>query len=367
MSSRFCPECGAQCRSHDQNCQECQFPLTIQVMNFSTYVRMDRAVWKRLSRWLHGSGLRVVTEQPSEWGSHQAWWALPGFGLLIFIGTLFFGGEWADLIWKPAAPPAQVLDLNRTSGEAASGPRLESKKGVEGDVSFLKDAFKVSQDQELLGQDLDTDLESYLHQPKASLEQVSAYLERAFLEVRVQNLKRKGVLVTDQGHFLVDSATVRNAFRNESQMLSSNGSFVQKTVFVVPEVGAAGESKVPSQMEVDGGGIGLTLLKADLIQTPNYGIEFDKDLDLGDVVWLTTFVSGRFYPEKTKIYSTLDLGNGISVWLVELENDPTLSGSPVFNEFGKLSGVLIHHFGQLAVVSLRRLRERAPLIFKEIK
>ncbi len=369
MSDRFCPNCGAQAGHQDADCPDCEFPLKLTVVAAGDDIRLSsgqKKAWTRLSQFLQRSGVRVETHRGSDWNSRQAWLLLPGLGAFLFLISILFGGEIARAIWGRPQVPLQVVDLNRPATVADETGAAGDGAVSDVDTSLLEQALRTTDEQRQLSEDLDFDPSEYVDRPAVSESAVLVSAGQAFLSVRVKDRIRRGTLLTDR-HFLIESETLIGAYRNEIQNVRESGSLTQRTVFIVPEVGVPGGDRSRSEIVDESARLGVTLMSAPLNASVPFEIEYDIDLSVGDEVWVSYLEGRQVKVGKHRIIDAWENSRDIRFWRVDGEYGPENTGAPVFNREGKLAGMFFNKDGDPSVLSLLRLRENAPVLFKEVK
>lgn len=380
MNARFCPDCGEECALNARQCPECDFPLQLKTIGHGDFVIIPKAElshWNRIVQILRRNSVTVETRPAGSWSAHQAWWALPMIGFLVLVSTVFFGGHMVDLIWPRPDITVPVLDLNASEGESPMNSARNSSRGDvrnspqdaggDTDTSFLQSALKTSAEQMVAPEDQIDSYERYVDQPEVSAEEVASHMAQGLLEVSVKGLTRRGTLLNSAGYFVTETTLLENAFQNDYRTVTSKGSLVQENVYVVPIVRRPGDDGVPASLVTDGPALGLSLLLASLDADFDYELNFDRDLLEGQEVWVATYFDGRFYPEKTTITSSVVNPQNVIFWVLEKDLGASYAGAPVFNLQGQLSGVFLYYQGRPVVCTLYRLRDRAPIIFKELQ
>lgn len=366
MNVKFCPDCQEECAPDDLKCPECHFPMSLTLTtsgNRRIVEPDDLDDWNRIVGILKRNGVKMETRSASAILTHGMWWALPMLGVLTLISSIFFGPDLVDRIWEPITAPTPVLDLNKTV-EEANGEDPDDGE----DPSFLAEAFRVTPEQKQFTQDLNLDLNEYIDKPKATLEQIKANMESVLLEITIRSKKRKGVLLNSSGYLITPLEATTDAWKNEVQTFSENGSIIQKTVFVTPMAGRPGSSQQITSKVNDNQPVELTLLKASLNYETDCPINYEQDLNPNEKVWVGRFVSGRYYLEEAVIVNSQQNADNVLFWVLDSEElGPKDSGAPVFNEYGELSGILLYLNGQNTVLSMLRVREKAPTLYKIVK
>ncbi len=378
MNARFCPDCGEECASNARQCQECGFPLQLTTIGHGDYVTIPKAElphWNRIVQILRRNSVTVESRPASSWSSHQAWWALPMIGFLVLVSTVFFGGNLVNLIWPAPEEAIPVLDLNAPPGQSG----VSETTGVdttaddldfdedETDTSFLQSALKTSDEQMVVPEDQVENYDQFLDLPEASADEIADHMAQGVLEVSVKQTMRRGTLLGADGYFIAETTLLENAFQNDVRTITSRGSLVQENVYVVPLAGRPGENTQPASLIVDGPALGLSLLSAPIDADFDYELNFDADLVEGQEVWVASYYEGRFYPEKTTVTGSVANAQNVLFWTLEKDLGIGYGGAPVFNPDGKLGGVLLYFQGAPVVCSLYRLRDKAPMIFKELQ
>ena len=381
MKTLFCPNCGAQCRAEDSQCPDCRFPMRLNTITYPDHVRIPKSHlkhWQQISQLLMRNSIKVENRGAVGWSQSQVWLILPGFGLLLFLTTLLFGGNVVDLIWKPPEAPVAMLDLNLQENGGNPLPNAGSESvdppgGTDSpaNTSFLQEALQVTRAQKNLDQELGTDLQEYVDKPEVSAQEIRRLSQRALVLVEVRDRHQKGVIVNESGLLLVDADIVRDAFRTETQTLASEGRLVQEARLVLPTVGRPGEPMERAQLSEQSDRVGVSLLRVPNSFELPYELNFEESFREGEFLWITTFHGGDYYPQKVRItgvtrQGSIADGTDLTFWSLDTDYQNHHSGSPVFNIHGQLSGLLICRNNRNMVLSLDQLRARAPLIYKGI-
>ncbi len=372
MNIRYCPDCQEQCEPNDTECPECGFPLRLVVTihgNSREIGKSQLKGWNRITQVLIRNGVRIETRRGGTLSRQQAWWALPGLGLLIFLVTIVFGDRVVDFFWEAPAAAQPVLDLGRAAraGNRVGEQGEEEKPESEIDTTFLEKALGTTPEQETITEDLSLDYGEYVNKTKASMAQIERYCRQALLDVRIRDRRRKGTLLSGDGLFVMGSSVLRDAFRNEVQTVNREGGYVQETVFIVPRANEPGVDGLDSRLIQHGKALGLSLLQVPIQKSFDFSFDYDDDLAPGDTVWIGAYAGRRFFVVEAKVVDSVQNEDNILFWVLGSNEGPHQSGAPVFNAYGELAGIFLHYEGRNTVVSLLRLREKGPLLFKYIK
>ncbi|MDJ0839604.1 MAG: hypothetical protein QNK37_23995 [Acidobacteriota bacterium] len=371
MSQLYCPDCGGPYQSGDQVCPECDFPLRMEVIAQGSVITIkgsEAAKWKRLAPLLKRNGLNIVTRPGSGWAGHQAWWALPTLGAMIFITSIIFGGSLVDMIWEPPAPvAAPVLDLNNPDGIAEQAGQREDDPTDQEDVDYLAEAFSPSEEQRQMTNDQNLDLTEYVDRVTVSESRIREFMEQAWLNIVVDNQRGVGTYLGSGGFFLMESSLSASAFRREIRNVSSKGTLTEQAIWIVPMVAFHGDAATESKRKVKADHMSIHLMEADLPAAARFEAEYERELGPNETVWVARYLDGVFYTQKAEVVDSRNISDEARVWVLNSDLDRSESGSPVFDETGKLTGIFLYHDGANTVLSLRTVRERAPLIFKEIQ
>lgn len=215
----------------------------------------------------------------------------------------------------------------------------------------------------------DLDLESYVDRPEASLEEIRAKMEQTMLKVRVKDNIWRGTLLGPNGYHLVDSGLLVDAFQRETRTVNNNRTIEEQTSFIVPYAFRPGEEELQCSQVETGDLVNLTLMAADFKERPDVDIDYRHNFQVGERVWITKFVGNKIYPEETTIENLIEINaeEAVNAWTIQADLGRVHSGSPVFDSTGALKGVFMYLDGQSLVMPMVTIRERAPLIYKEIK
>jgi hypothetical protein len=380
MTSRFCPDCGAEVPNESNRCLECHFPLTLDTVAGVNGVRIppnQKESWKRISTMLRRSGVIVQQRAASETSNNKAWWALPVFGMLFFFATLVMGPNIVDGIWQPPTQTlSPVVDLSQPSsgpptqvaGGSNSTPQQTGESG-DGDVNadFLINALRSSDEQRRRTEETLQEAEAFFRQQQASESQMREYAQQALMSVRIQDTTYYGSLLNSRGMLLVDRLHLTDAFEFERRMkVTASGGVEQVNEYIRPMVGQLGGERFASDREFESERAGVALLRSDQRSTLSYKVDFDNNLSQGQELWVASVDSGNLSLVQTRVTGSTSQGSGILFWTIDTDFGVNWNGLPVFNEFGALTGVLFHMSGGDTVLSLRQLREKEPQLFQKV-
>ena len=373
MTVRFCPDCGAECHPQDHDCRECQFPLTFKLVSQDGDLKILKSQsnrWQRIAQILRRNGIQIETHAANFPGRYLWWWALPGLGAVIFLFTILFGGKMVDRIWPPAEGPARVLDLNQvptTAKGAAQQRDAQSQDGGDVDVSFLKEALESSEEQKEMTQNLNLDLNAVKNQPVVPEADILEMASKCLLRMEVGEDQYLGTMLNQDGMLIVDSLSINNAFRREKQTVASGGEYRQAVVYVVPKVGFVRQNTKLQAEKVDvSETLGIAFLRAPISESLPYEANFERDLGVGDTLYIATLERDALVLETRTVTNGMASPGGINLWLLDRPVNPRGSGSPVFSIHGELVGVYMYVNGQDTVLSMARIRERDPQMYREI-
>lgn len=381
MSTRFCPDCGAECGQQDQACRECQFPLQIQLVSQAGDLVIEKNQsqrWHRIAQILRRNGIKIETRARKYPARFQLWWALPGLGATIFLVTLLFGGALVDKIWPPPTQSARVLDLNQVNPSAPATNAADATEDATSetnavddsdpnlDTSFLRDALGSSDEQKVMTQDLNIDTDEFLDRPSLSRGEIEEIAQRGLLTMTVGDERFRATLLSDDGLVLTDRFSLGGAFQREKRMINTNGELKQTVVFVVPKVGFLNETQYQAEKVMENDALGIALVRAPLGEGPAYDIDFDLDLAVGETIYIASVERGAFTLEERQVVAPIQANADVTVWSLDRSVDPQGAGAPVFNAQGALVGIHVFMNGQEAVLPMLRLRERAPQVYREI-
>lgn len=368
MSGPFCPDCGEQCKPQDKSCPECSFPLELEIVSLGEGYRIEsdqQAHFKRVMQLLKRGGLNIRMRPETATG--LIWWLFPGTGLALFLLTLLFGHNLVDAIWEPPKTTVALLDLNNLNGTLPTGtPATTVEESGESSFDFLSDAFKVSQEQKQDSIEATLNLEDYVDKQVVNSEQIRKLFKASFLDVQVNTRRRRGTLLSDRGHILVDSQLLVGAFKRETRTINSDRSISEKAVWVVPMANRPQGERYKTTLLVKGDQIGLSLLACKLPLGSSVKIDFDHNFNPREKVWVAKLVGAQFYPEQSAVVGSVNFQEDINVWTLATQLGAGYSGAPVFDIYGSLKGVLLTYNDETVVLPMVTLRERAPLIYKEI-
>lgn len=379
MSTKFCPDCGAEVPNQSNRCLECKFPLTLETIAGATGVRIpphQTESWQKISSMLRRSGVLVHQKAASEVATNKAWWALPVFGLLFFLATLVMGPTLVDRIWQP--PERQfspIVNLNQpaigpspSDGAATSGMASEETPEVSDDsAEFLARALRSSEEQRRRAAETRQEAQEFIEQQRATEADIRKYASQALLNVRIGDAAYFATLLNARGMFLMDRLHLSDAFEFEKKMrVTASGGVEQVTEFIKPMVFQLEGDRHPSDMVFESERIGVALLTTKQTAPLSYTLEFDKDLAQGSVVWIASSNSGNLEITQARVSGSKNQSGGILFWQIDTNFGVSQNGLPVFNEFGALTGILFQMAGGDSVISFRQLREKEPQLFQKI-
>lgn len=379
MSTKFCPDCGAEVPNHSNRCLECQFPLTLDTIESATGVRIpphQKEAWKRISSMLRRSGIVVSQKSSAEIATNKAWWALPAFGLLFFLMTLIMGPTLVDNIWEPPARSVgNAVDLNRPNSTANTAPANSGAattgsqpSDLDSDASaeFLANALRSSEEQKRQAEQTRQETEAFVEQQLANEAQIRAFANQALLNVRIEKDTFFASLINSRGMLLMDRLHLSEAFNYEKRMrVTQSGGVEQVVEFIKPMVSQLESDAFEAKKVAESDRLGLALLDCNLQETLSYQVEFDRDLSVGAKVWIAANKNGNLEIIETYVNSS-DSRNGVLYWTVSTDFGVKQNGLPVFNEYGALTGVLFHMSGGDTVLTFRQLREKEPQLFQRM-
>lgn len=381
MTSKFCPDCAAEVPNGSNRCLECSFPLNLETISGPMGVRIPSSqvnAWKRIATMLRRNGVIIQQKEASEVAASKSWWALPIFGLLFFLTTLIVGPTLVNAIWEaPSQLYTQRVDLNQPSAAPpndAVSPTITSPDstaaGNSDDIStdFLMNALKSSEEQRRRAEETRLEAQEFIEQQKATESSIREKAIKALVNIRIGSDTYTGTLLGRNGSFLVDRLHLTDAFEYEKRMkVTASGGVEQVTEFIKPMVSHLEGDRFPSDKVFESERMGLALLNSDLKTPINYESDFDEDLQLGATVWVAHVTNGNLDLIQARVTEGMNRTGGVLFWRIDSNLGVVKNGSPVFNEFGKLTGILFHLSGGDAVLSFRQLREKEPQLFQKIR
>ena len=96
-------------------------------------------------------------------------------------------------------------------------------------------------------------------------------------------------------------------------------------------------------------------------------MDYNRDLQPTDYVYVVLYGGGLHTADKVRVKTAYTNFAQIVFWVLDKQIDLREAGSPVFDEYGSLIGILSAQDGQIVVLSLVRLREKSPTLYKQIK
>lgn len=353
MSNKFCPECGADCRHHLEQCPDCQFPLALELRNRDgdLILRGDHIRrWNRIAQLLRRSGL-VVEIQPDQSVSMLWWWALPGAGLLFLLISLAFGARLANAIWPPPVQNVAILDLSKETDDQSQ---------PESDPSFLADALRASDDQNIE----EDDMPEVEIRDIAEYDAIKSHTESVFVTVSVDNRFRSGILINDSGLVLTTLNNVTGAFERRRSTITEGTSLTQDTITIFPKTASLNGPSSDAQLYQESIELGIAALSSPITGAPTCRLDFDSYPDPGDRVWIGIVRAGQAYPEQAEVIRSTMVESTASYMALNSSLGSASEGAPVFNQYGDVIGILLIQGGSDLMLPLRSIRERAPLIYK---
>lgn len=362
MSLKFCPDCQAECRPGDEKCPECGFPMQLQIFANGGRREIPSSEldgWHRIVQVLQRSGVQVKTGRKSDLGQGGFWWSLPIIGGFILLMTFLFGGQVADALWSRPVAQAPILDLSQNNQAQESGDDT--------DTSFLQSALGVTNEQRRLTEDLNTDVAQFVDRTRVSLSTLDQYGREALLSVRVRDTTRNGVMLGQEGLYLMPSDHLLGAFQSETRTVSRSGALVQETVFIVPEVGPPGTTPAGSELVEKSDSAGIALMQGPNRDGVSFPLNFDVDLSPNETVWVSLYSNREHVLREFTIVGSYNNLDGILFWELNGELQARDSGAPVFNAYGDLAGIYLNMEGRSLVLTLLRMREKTPFLFKRLR
>jgi len=365
--TQYCPDCGEQCGARDDACPECDFPLALEVVVSSDAVTIrgrERDKWKRLSALLRRSGMRVSSKGSGGWSTSGAWWLLPSAGVMILLFSIFLGGPIADMIWPPPkAVAVPVVDLGAGSEEEQAEP---TDADIDENVASLAEAFKTSDAQRELTVEQNLDLSRFVDRIRVKEEAIASRMAAILMKVVVDDKRGSATLLPD-GFFFMERTLNEGAFRRVNRNVTRKGVLVTEPVYLEPRVSFPGEEKTHAGRRVrESANLMIELMISNLAPELDIEYEFERQIDLGETVWVGRILGDDIEIEELEITSQTSIGD-VDYWILDGSARKRDGGSPVFDITGKVTGVLVVLDGRPTVVSLRTIRERTPLIYKELR
>ncbi len=358
MSNSFCPDCGSDCSQHLESCPECQFPLTLLLRaNEGKLVLKGEELksWHRISQLLRRNGLKIETQAVSS-GSQHWWWAVPGVGLFIFLLTLVFGTSVANSIWPP--PPIQHVPTLELAAKDEEEPEAT-------DPSFLVEALKASRDQEPDEEEIDP--YEIIDREVLAYEQIQELGSAYYLEVDVEGNFGAGILMSEDGKALTSQQSVAGAFERKRSTVTKGGSFTQDTLVILPQTSLLDGSRSQAQLTLEAPGIAAVLLQTDLSSSLPAEPDFDSYPKTGELVWVCLMRAQQIYPEQAKIVADSLIESSATLVQLDSSFQAVHSGTPILSIHGDLVGMLMVESGRNMMLPMRAIRERAPLIYKQLQ
>lgn len=358
MSETYCPECGALSEATASNCRECRFPLELQVTidGQGVHISGQAERWKRISQLLKRGGVRIQT---SDHVQHRiVWWSLPILGAFILMLTLIFGGAIAGAIWSPPPPARTVLDLNDPNPTPTKNPEEEDPT-----LAFLSEVLKPNADQQN-AQDLD--LDEFVDKQELSTAEIEARAKQVLAVMTVANRKARGTVIDAEGHVLVAQKNLQGAFVRNIRSFMEKGKIVEREIITMPELRTLDGATSTGDKVHEEEDVGICLLRTQLKQRLDFAPSFEAIVATGEKLWIARETDGFIHLEKSEAVAQVPFSEDVYFWVLSTRFAASHSGSPVFNKYGELVGVLMDHNDESAVVTLLTIRERAPLIYKYI-
>lgn len=360
MSETYCPECGAQSEATAVNCRECKFPLELRVTldGQGVHIAGQAEHWKRIAQLLKRGGVRIQTSDHVQ--NRLVWWSLPIAGALVLVMSLLFGGSIANAIWTPPPPARAVLDLNDPNPKPAT-----QQEENDPTLTFLTDVLKSSPEQEEAANS-DLDLTQFVDKEPLSTSEIAARAKQALAVITVGKRKARATIISPEGHVIVAQKSLQGAFARTIRSFMEKGKVVEREVVTMPQLstidGATSTGELATEDEV----IGIGLLRTQLKQRLDYNADFDAGIEAREQLWIAKDTDGTIVLEKSEAVAQVPFSEDVYYWVLSTKLPASYAGAPVFNRYGELVGVLMDHNDETAVMSLLTLRERAPLIYKNI-
>ncbi len=361
MTEIYCPECGAQSDATAVACRECKFPLELRVTldGQGVHIAGQAERWKRIAQLLKRGGVRIHASDHVQ--SRLVWWSLPIAGALLLIMSLLFGGSIANAIWAPPPAARAVLDLNDPNPKA-----VQQDEESDPSLSFLTDALKSNPEQEEAANS-DLDLNQFVDKEPLSNQEIEARAKQVLTVMTVGNRKARGTIINGEGYLIVSQKSLQGAFASTIRSFIENGKVVEREVITKPQLrtldGATSTGELATEDEV----VGIGLLRTQLKQRLDYEPDFNTEVQANEYLWIAKDTDGVIALEKSQVIAQVAFSSDVYYWVLSTKLSASYAGSPVFNRFGALVGVLMDHNDETAVMSLLTLRERAPLIYKNIR
>lgn len=345
--------------------------MSLQVVSHDDHIAIhgkDMTAWNRISQLMRRNGIRIQHQAAGSWAFLRVWWVLPVVGFTFFLMTLIFGGALADMIWEP--PPSRpVMDLraNQSANDGSSRGPSTTDAGTQDGANFLAEALRTSEAQQFQPENQVSFAEQDANRQTLTLEEITLVLESACVDLAIGNRRRKATRLTEDGRLMTDYQIQDYAFRNESRTVEGREGFFQRMEYVVPMASLRGQPAKKTRLLEVGEDAELALLKSPINADIAYYINFDRDLNMSDEVWVSDYTMKRFFPIKAQIVDTVSRRGKALMYVLDSSLTVTNSGTPVLNIYGDVVGVLLVRNNQNFVVSLYQMRDKSPMLFRELQ
>ncbi len=360
MSEIYCPECGAQSEATAIACRECRFPLELRVTldGQGVHISGQAERWKRIAQLLKRGGVRIQTSDHVQ--NRVVWWSLPILGAFILLLSLVFGGSIAGAIWAPPPPARTVLDLNDPNPS-----KPEEKVDEDPTLAFMSEVLKPNAEQERAANQ-EVDLSEFVDKPVLSTAEIEERAKQVLVVMTVANRKARGTIVNEQGDVLVAQKNLQGAFVRNIRSFMEKGKIVEREVITMPELRTIDGKTSTGDKVIEDELLGVTLLQSQFKQRLNFEPNFNAAVGSGERLWIAREVDGHIALEESETVTQVPFSDEVYFWVLTSKYSASHTGSPVFNTYGDLVGILMDHNDESAVATLLTLRERAPQIYKSI-
>lgn len=358
---RFCPDCGAECDHQSETCNECQFPLKLEVQQSGTRLQMDGenvSRWRRVAQLLTKNGMSIQTVPRRDDDIALWWWCFPIGGALALLLVMVFGDVMANALWPRDKQSTRWLDLQQSTREEARGATLS-------DTDPLLKALKASPSQKTEPQEL---LVEEPQRVPASRQALQAAAEQVTGVLQVGDDAGLGVVFSQGNLVLVWSPLLDSAFKRERKTITKDGSMVQDFRMTVPKLNLIGQAESsPCDRVSESPELRISLLSCDLPGTHQVPVIFDSDPEIRDTLFLPRPGSGAANLQELRLLSSLTDSNMVTYFQVSGNFATRDSGAPLLNAYAEVVGMLVFVDEDPCLLSMHQIRSKAPYLYKTIR
>jgi hypothetical protein len=372
----FCPQCGADLQPQQEACPKCAFPLLLRATPEARgwwIPPEEKKDWQKVLHLWQQSGIRLQeTPQRTPFRSEALRLVFPLLGFLLFLSTWFFGDQWSSREGRsPSQTPASI--------EAAQpkSPDTVPPKNPEEPLSEVHSPLTLASDQEppfpgpTEEQEAPVEESSWEAAPPAEMvfsrEDILNGLASWLVKIEVGPQSGYGFLVSHQPLILSSTELFPETQTTTRTHLVENGVFKTARETIAPSLHYRQERDLPFRLKQRFEHPPACLVEMNMTTGPAPVLEFFLPLEEGMVLWLPEKKAGAAWALRDiQLQRRLEDAGILTFSSSDLRNNDPI-GLPLFNEWGSIVAMTIAGSdGQKQLLDLLQIRERAPLIFRDI-